>query len=241
MINTRHNSKIIFSGLEGSGKSLKMASYVVSAVKRNGRYYKITGVVRPIYSNMRFSSKLESMAHSRGVPIVYWENLEELVGLSGCDIFIDEIGTYFDARLWTELPLSVRRWLAQCDKAGVILYGTAQDFAQVDKSFRRLVKKLVHCTKFVGSPRPHISYPPVRFPWGLFFMRNINPKAYKEDNPQPEGKGLLGGGFPVPFLLHKEDYQVYDTNAGVQESKPLPLRHLVRTCLTCGKVAISHS
>jgi len=47
--------KVIFSGLESSGKSLKLAMTVVDLVHRNAKWNKITGKSRPIVSNMRFS------------------------------------------------------------------------------------------------------------------------------------------------------------------------------------------
>lgn len=232
----RNASKIIFSGLEGSGKSLKMAEYADRVLSLNAKYLKITGYARPIFSNMRFSQVFWDRALKKGIPIIYWTNLEDLVGLAGCDIFIDEIGTYFDSRLWTELSLDVRRWLAQCDKNGVNIYGTAQDFAQVDKAFRRLVKKLLHITKIIGSPRPHWSYPPVNFAYGLFMVRDVDPRSYKEDDPK-----LDKSGFPGFFLLHKEFYSIFDTNQAVDRSKPLPLKHLARSCPDCGVVKLTHS
>lgn len=232
----RKASKIIFSGLEGSGKSLRLARVCNIILKDNIYYYSKTGVPRPIFTNMRFSSAFLKKAEEENISIKYWTNLDELVGLTGCDIFIDEIGTYFDSRLWSELPLSVRRWLAQCDKNGVNIYGTAQDFAQVDKSFRRLVSKLYHVKKVFGSPRPHLTYPDIKYPFGLFMIRELDPVGYKEDDAK-----LDKSGFPSFFLLDKDDYSIYSTNQGVEESKALPLRHLDRVCLTCGFTKVTHS
>ena len=235
----RYSSKIIFDGQEGSGKTLRMARYAVLALNANAHYYKKTGVPRPLYSNFQFSRAFEDRARAFGIPIHYWKNLDELVGLDGCDIFIDEIGTYFDSRLWTDLPLSVRRWIAQCDKSGVNMYGTAQDFAQIDKSFRRLVKRLYRVRKLLGSPRPHPTYPPVKRPWGLFNMIPLDPKGYTEDEPKLEG-GFFSWLFGF-FRLHRRDYSVFDTNAKVDESAPMPLKHVERACLTCGVKKVVHS
>lgn len=232
----RNASKVIFTGLEGSGKSLRMARYVYYALRRNNRFLKKTGIPRPIYSNMHFSDSFHTLADKYGIPIIYWKDIDELVGLSGCDVFIDEIGTYFDSRLWTELSLDVRRWIAQCDKNGVNIYGTAQDFAQVDKAFRRLVKQLYYVSKIAGSPRPHISYPPVRLAWGLFMLRSLDPRGYKEDEPK-----LDKTGFPSFFLLHKEDYSIYNTNQAIEKSAPAPLKHIERSCPDCGIKKVFHS
>jgi len=229
------NSKIIFAGYEGSGKSLKMSAYVIRALEDNARYFKKTGIARPIYSNMQFSQKFHARADKKKIPIVYWRNLDDIVGLSGCDIFIDEIGAYFDSRLWSELSLDIRRWIAQCDKNGVNIYGTAQDFAQVDKSFRRLVRRLISVRKILGSPRPHPSYPKVKHPWGLFMVRDLDPAGYKEDEPK-----LAGMGIPGFFRLKSKYYSIFDTNAGVELSKPLPLKHVARKCPDCGVVVVKH-
>lgn len=224
----RKYSKVIFDGQEGSGKTLRMARFAVRTRNRNIRYLKKTGIARPLYSNFKFSHAFEQVCFSKGIKIVYWSNLDELVGLTGCDIFIDEIGTYFDSRLWVDLSLDVRRWLAQCDKNGVFIYGTAQDFAQVDKSFRRLVKRLYRVSKIFGSPRPHPSFPPVTMPWGLFNATPIKSKGYDEDevNLKRDFWSYLFGF----FFLQKADYSVFDTNATVTESKPMPLKHVERFC-----------
>jgi hypothetical protein len=232
----RKASKIIFSGLEGSGKSLRLAYLARAVLKSNAYFLTKTNIARPIYTNIKFSDVFKELAKSKGIPIIEWSNLDELVGVSGCDIFIDEIGTYFDSRLWTELPLTVRRWIAQCDKNGVNIYGTAQDFAQVDKSFRRLVSKLYHIKKVMGSARPHVTYPTIRFPWGLFMTRELDPRGYKEDDPK-----LDKAGFPSFFLLDKADYSIYSTSQSIEMSKALPLRHLVRACLVCGLEKVTHS
>lgn len=232
----RKAPKIIYSGLEGSGKSLRLARLARIVLKDNTYYLKKTGSPRPIYTNMMFSDSYKSKAEKSGIPIIEWSNLEDLIGLTGCDIFIDEIGTYFDSRLWSELPLSVRRWIAQCDKNGVNIYGTAQDFAQVDKSFRRLVSKLYHVSKVFGSPRPHPSYPVVKRPYGFFMVRSLDPRGYKEDEPKLDKSGL-----PSFFLLDEIDYLVYSTNQSIEMSKSLPLRHAVRSCKTCGLEKVVHS
>lgn len=222
----RDASKIIFDGQEGSGKTLRMARYAVKALYQNKSYFKKTGNARPIYSNFKFSQKFEDKAASFGIPIIYWNDLSQLVGTTGCDIFIDEIGTYFDSRLWADLSLDIRRWLAQCDKNGVNIYGTAQDFAQVDKAFRRLVKKLFRVTKIMGTPRPHPTYPRVKHPWGPFNASPLDPKGYKEDDPKLSGSFLSYiAGF---FWLSSDDYNVFNTNDAVVESAPLPLKRVVR-------------
>lgn len=244
MLHKKLASKIIFAGLEGSGKSLRLAHMANIVLTNNIYFFKKTGIPRDIWTNIKFSDDFVTYAYSKGIEIKEWTNLEELIGLEGCDIFIDEIGTYFDSRLWSELPLTVRRWIAQCDKNGVNIYGTAQDFAQIDKSFRRLVSTLYQVRKLMGSSRPHRTYPLIKRPWGVFLLRQLDARGYKEDAvPPPVGSKApsIYKGWPSFFLLHKVDYSVYSTNQGILESKALPLRHLLRVCKVCGLEKVVHS
>ena len=47
--------KVIFSGLESSGKSLRLAMIAGWLVERNSKWYQLTGIKRPILSNLYFS------------------------------------------------------------------------------------------------------------------------------------------------------------------------------------------
>jgi len=238
MFHIRQASKIIFTGKEGSGKSLRLA-FLARVVLDNNIYWKgITGKSRPIYTNMLFSDEYKKRASDNGIKVIEWQKLSSLVGLTGCDVFIDEIGIYFDSRLWAELPLAVRHWIAQCDKNGVNIYGTAQGFDQIDNSFRRLVTKLYHVNKVVGSSRPHPTYPPVKYPWGVFFTRDIPPADYKAKDPT-----LVAKGWPSVFLLSKQDYGVYNTNQKVEWVKDRECEHEVWKCSTegCGYIRVKHS
>jgi len=139
--------------------------------------------------------------------------------------------------MWVDLSLDVRRWLAQASKLGVDMFGTAQDFAQVDKSFRRLVNQLEHVVKFVGSGRPTPSRPRVKRPWGLCLLWELNPRAYDEDN-----KEVIGFmGFPTPFFISKKDTSIYDTRQLQEKSTPPPLAHTARECKVCGKTVVTHA
>ncbi len=219
--------KVIFSGLESSGKSLKLAMTAVMLVERNAKWNKITGKNRPIVSNMRFASHFEEWARTMKVEIRYWKDLEELIQYDEADIICDEVGTYFDARAWTDISLEVRRWLQQGAKAGIEFYGGAQDFAQVDKSFRRLVQPgdLIHITKLMGSRRPSATKPPVRRIWGVCLVQSLNPQGYNEDSKQFESSGL-----PSFFFIRKEYTGIFNTQQKILKGTPPPLQHIDRTC-----------
>jgi len=239
--------KVIFSGLESSGKSLKLAMTAAEIAHRNfkwfekqkrdyehlgaerfkEKYEKDAPKVRPIVSNLQFSDVFyEHVTKELGVPITYWTNLDDLIKMEHCDIFIDEVGNYFDSRLWTDLSLDARRWLTQGAKTGIEMYGTAQDFAQVDKAFRRLVNDLIHITKAFGSRRPSPTKPPVKYIWGLCMGRALDPQGYDED------KKKFAGSFAIPhfFAIRRQACEIFDTTQKIVRSKPTPYRHIEKEC-----------
>jgi len=220
--------KKIFSGYESSGKSLMLADTAKELVYRNSAWAKKTGVTRPIWSNIAFSPDFfEWATKEMRIPIYYWKDLIQIVGKDECDIICDEVGNYFDARMWADLSLDVRRWLTQGAKTGVHFYGGAQDFAQVDKSFRRLVQPgdLVHVTKLIGSARPSKSMPPVRYIWGVMTLQNLDPSGYNEDKKKFESSGL-----PRVRFIRRAMCQIFDTNQRLERSALPPLQHQERFC-----------
>lgn len=229
--------KVIVSGLESQGKSLKLAMIVVDLAYRNAEVYKKFGIIRPIASNLYFSKEFyDYVTEQLKIPIIYWDNLDDLVKLEHCDVIIDEVGNYFDSRLWADLSLEVRVWLTQGAKCGVDIYGSAQDFAQVDKSFRRLVNHLFEVTKIVGSDRPSVTKPKVDRIWGICMLRTLNPKAYNEDRKEFES-----GWLPSFFLIDKVYCSIFDTTQKIKRSKPLCFRHEVRECSSCDFKKVIHA
>jgi hypothetical protein len=228
--------KIIYSGLESSGKSLFLAREAERILLRNAKWFKQSGITRTIRSNIKFSYWFETRAMELHIPLVYWENLEDIVGQADCDIFIDEIGTYFDARTWEDLTLSTRRWIAQASKLGVEMYGAAQDFAQVDKSYRRLVNELWYIKKLIGSTRPSNTRTPVKQIWGVCRMRSLDPRNYSEDDNVFRSVDL----FPKFFFIRRHDCELFDTRQMIKRSASQPFLHEERVCPTCGFTKVSH-
>jgi len=223
-------SKRIYVGLEGSGKSLMMARESVDNVYRNARWQRITGIPRPIIGNLAWSQWFIDFANSKGVEVKKWQHISDLPTLTECDLYIDELGTYFDSRSFADLPLNVRLWLAQAEKMGVYIIGGAQDFGQVDLSFRRLCKEVFEIKKVIGSRRPMKTAPPVKFPFGVCFKWRLDPRSFDGDQAEMKHIGLL----PIPFLIRKKDLRVFDTSARVNLSEAPPLQKTVRVCLEDG-------
>lgn len=220
--------KVIFSGLESSGKSLKLAMVAAEIAHRNFKWKEKSGVCRPLASNMKFSPAFEQYVKEElGLPIIYWSNIDELIKLENVDVFIDEVANYFDARLWTDLSLDARRWLTQGAKTGVEIYGSAQDFAQVDKSFRRLVNELHHIRKIMGSRRPSPTKPPVERIWGLCMVSELDPQGYDEDKSKFSNRGLVDFSF---FFIERKYCEIFDTNQKIIRSNPSAYKHIERSC-----------
>jgi len=223
-------SKTIFSGAEDSGKSYQLALHAGKIVERNARWLKITGNPRPIRSNLEFQPWFQEFAAERGVPIYYWKDIETWVDFRDCDMIIDEIGAYLDSRNFKDLPLDVRLWLAQASKLGVDMYGSAQDFAQVDVSFRRLVSSenggLFHITKMMGSQRPAATKPPIKRIWGICAMRQLDPVAYDETSKKFNSKLAL----PQFFFIREQICNIFDTTKRIPKTAPPPYKHVARPC-----------
>lgn len=213
---------VIFSGLPGSGKSLKLADTAISIFERNRKWYKKTGILRKVYLNLKMSETVEK--EYEGL-FEYWTDLRQLTPLRDVDILIDEVATYFDARLWETLSLEMRRFLAQHRKFGIEIYGTTQDFAQVDKSFRRLTSNLLYLTKLFGSNDISPTRPNLNFIWGVSSIRELDPTVYDEQKSK-----FASVGIPRFMLITRAATSVFDTRAEVKMSNALPLKHIDRVC-----------
>lgn len=226
---------LILTGLPGSGKSYKLGQIVTDILHRNQRAYEkakklhdADGVKYPAPRMRMLFTNLQLKPHVEGFypgQIVYWTELRQLTPLRDCDVIIDEVATYFDARLWETLSLEMRRWLAQHRKFGIEIYGTSQDFAQVDKAFRRLTSDLQYLVKVAGSRDISATKPPPRWIWGVVMVRELDPTVYDEQKSK-----FASTGFPSFMLITRAGVEIFDTRAEVKLSSALPLKHLEKAC-----------
>jgi len=223
--------KTMYIGKEGSGKTLLMGGETERLIFRNARLLKQTGIPRPIVSNIAYSDDLRWLAHDKGVPLYQWQHIAELEKMTECDLFIDEVGAYFDSRTFEFLPLSTRLWLAQAQKLGVHIFGGAQDWAQIDVSFRRLVNRIYEVKKLIGTRRPSRTMPAGRIKFAVSLMWRLSPNA-NSDLAEVKPVSL----FPTPIFMTLKDMERFNTNSRVLESKPPPLRKLVQVCEEDGYV-----
>jgi len=234
---------VIFTGLPGSGKSYKLGKTVIEILYRNRAYHEkmlkayamtpdffipvgellpVPPAPRLVWSNLKMSQAVEE--EFKGY-IKYYTELKALPPLRDCDVVMDEVSAYFDSRLWETLSLEMRRWLAQHRKMGIDIYGTAQDFAQVDKAFRRLTSDLLYLTKIAGSRDISATRPAPRFIWGVSLVRHLDPTVYDEQKSK-----FAPAGFPSFMWISRAGTQIFDTRAEVALSSALPLKHIDKEC-----------
>lgn len=226
---------VVFTGLPGSGKSLKLARVLVDVLYRNKKFYEkqcrqfekgklsVYPKVRELWTNLQLKPDIEAEFPGQ---IKYWKDLRQLTPLRDVDVAVDEIATYFDARLWETLSLEMRRWLAQHRKFGIEIYGTAQDFAQTDKAFRRLTSNLFYLRKMIGSADISPTRPAPKFIWGVVFVSELDPTTYDEQKSKFGSQGSL----PSLMLITRRATEVFDTRAEVKLSSALPLKHIDKAC-----------
>lgn len=213
---------VIFSGLPGSGKSAKLARTAIDILYRNKKWFEKTGLRRKLWTNLKLSSEVE---HEFSEYIQYWTDLRQLTVLRDVDVLIDEVATYFDARLWETLSLEMRRWLAQHRKFGIEIYGTTQDFAQVDKAFRRLTSHLLYLRKVIGTRDLSPTRPAPKYVFVLSIIQELDPTKYDELLSKFQNTGI-----PRFMVITRRYVEIFDTRAEVQLSKALPLKHIERVC-----------
>jgi len=224
----------IYTGRAGAGKSLSMAEELLRKLKRNFNYFKRSKKIRPIYSNLHLAPHIiehyKNLYNTgeQGEFLRYYLDSSELLEVRDADVFIDEIGTYFDAQEYKNMSPQLKRWIQQHRKRGVEITATAQDFAQIDKSFRRLTDKVYYNVKVIGSRDVSATKPPPKYIWGLIIQREINPTDYNEDDKQHQAQGFF------PFLITRKKTEVFDTTQDISPSYQTEFKHLTRICKTCG-------
>jgi len=229
----------LYTGLTGSGKSLALAEDVIRIAYRNARIYRKTGTLRRIFSNLLFVEEF-TQQFPPGM-FVYFKDPFTLPEIAhGCDIIFDEISLYLDSTQWALCPPEFKQFLRQHRKRGNIdIYGTAQDFDTVDVTLRRLVHKLTHAQKLIGSPNPSIEQPVIKTIWGICWYRDVKRESFKKGGNNYEYEGLFGifGEFR---WISREACSIYDTTQEMVDVEYPPLRHIHRKCDTCEFETTSH-
>jgi len=221
----------IFVGLPGSGKTLKLARISLKLFKRNTKYYKKTGIIRKIYSNVKYSEEIETKYKDY---IHYWTELDELWKSRDADIIWQEMGAYLDSNDYKIVPRELKRWLQLHRHYGIDIYGDTQDFPMIDISVRRITNSVFRLAKVFGTRDKSATRPQVKRPWGVILNFQIDPETFGEESMEYKYKG-----WKIDLITPKI-CKVFDSYADLDYDKDVPLEHRVRECPTCGKVHITH-
>jgi len=218
--------KIVFTGLESSGKSLKLSKVAEVIRKRNMRWFKVVGIKRTMAFNSPMSPEFIKLIEDSNINYFYFKNLDDILYLEECDIFIDELIKFFPASQ-SSLSMEQLHFITQGAKSGINIYASSQDFSQVHKQFRLLVNEVHVIKKIIGSRRPMKTAPPVDTIWGLCFMREVLPSSFKGDSVTMETVGI-----PSLFFIQKEDTERFDTSYKVPLTT-LPIKKVRKQVEVC--------
>lgn len=210
--------KLVYTGIESSGKSLQLSIKAEEILRRNIRWLRITGIPRTMAFDSPMSSDFIQRITDAGLKYVKFSNLTDVLHMSESDIFINELIKYFPASGSNSLSNEQLDFLTQGAKNGVDIYAASQDFSQVHKQFRLLCNEVYVVTKLIGSRRPVKSAPPVKHIWGVCMIRQVNPSSFKGDSATMDSISVI----PSFTVIQREDCERFDTSYKVPLSQLPP-------------------
>jgi len=220
-------SKVIYTGIESSGKSLLLSRQAEIVRKRNKQWYKITGIKRIMAFNSPMSSDFIFSIEKSGSTYLFFKNLDDIVYLEEADIFIDEVIKFFPAGQ-NSLSNEQLHFITQGAKSGICLWGASQDFSQVHKQFRRLVNQVFYVKKIIGSRRPMKTAPPVHTVWGVCTIAQVDPHSFRGDDASMIE---LKHSFHY-FFITRRDISRFDTSYKIPMSD-LPVKRVRKQVERC--------
>lgn len=221
-------SKVIFTGIESSGKSLLLSRQAERVRVRNKFWYKQVKVKRIMAFNSPMSQAFIDKVNEFSF-YLFFKDLDEIIYLQEADIFIDEVVKFFPSSV-NSLTNEQLHFITQGAKSGICLWGASQDFSQVHKQFRRLVNQVFLVKKIIGSSRPMKTAPPVSLVWGICSKTPVDPKSFKGDD---SSMVEIKSGFTLNFFfILKKDIERFDTSYKIPLSK-LPRKKLRKQVEFC--------
>jgi hypothetical protein len=141
---------VLICGLPGSGKSLYQLVYGLRLANKL-RSTIVSNVPFDFPALRRYCGMMQYgwLAHCIDNNLIHVlpgvENVSDLFRFRNAVLLIDEAGVFFPARSFASIPKSVLVDLAQTRKGGLNIVSACQYFEQVDKSFRMLATRAIHC------------------------------------------------------------------------------------------------
>ena len=215
--------KIVYTGIESSGKSLLLSRQAEKVRQRNIKWFKVTGLKRTMAFNSPMNPNFIKLIEDSNINYLSFKNLDDILYLEECDIFIDELIKYFPASGSNSLTNEQLHFITQGAKSGIHLWGASQDFSQVHKQFRLLVNEVYIIKKLIGSRRPMKTAPPVTKVWGICSKQKVAPQSFKGDSTSMDE---VQGGLSL-FFIKRDDVERFDTSYKIPLTK-LPVRKIRR-------------
>jgi len=219
---SRQLKATLFVGSKGSGKSLLMAylgnELFKSYEKQVIRYPDLK--IRAIYSQSKFSQELENKY--LGKHLFYWEKPHELYTVKNADIFWDEIQDDLPTASWKDVHPDTKKIFSHLRKRGNRLFANAQNFEDIDISFKRQVDRVFAIYKLMGSKDISASLPAPRRIWGLIFITEYSPLEMRKEEPQRMTKRF---GIRRLLRITKKRISFYDTNLEIVKNRGGEFEH----------------
>jgi len=232
LFNAEQRIVFILTGLGDNGKSLYMADTIYENLCLYKYWWEngITKIPRYIALNPKTMKMAKHVEEDFGIwpngYIRYYNGLKELSELSQCDVVLDELSTNFNSRRWADMSQEIIDWFNTLGHNGIFIYGTAQNFLDVDITIRRKTQNVIALSKLCGSRRPAPSMPPVKRIWGVIIKTDIHYTEIDKD----ETKRKLDKRSIRPFLITKFRCGLYDTLQKIETAEFPPYHHVNRGC-----------
>lgn len=206
-------SIVIYTGKPGHGKTIALMREFVKVCKKNEKIFNETGFRRRVKTSILPSPSLYARY---AFYIEIFNDLDWLPYERDCDIFIDEMGSYFDSRQWASLAPEVIHALRLHRHRGIDIYGATQEFSQVDLTIRRLTTRLYRSKKWWSTKEP-VKGQKQSFALMIATVGTVKPEHREIDTEfqETEQNHLC--------IYDKDDFNLYDTH---QEVSMVPLSPL---------------
>jgi hypothetical protein len=177
---------------------------------------------RRVATNMRLS---EAQIKLMGEYLFYWSDLEQVIQLKDCDLVIDEIAEFFDAREFEMMSRSVKKFLSQYRRLGIYIYGNTQHWSMIDKRARLMFTHVFKMVKVIGNSDPSPTRPPIKSIWGFGLVLPV--ENFESDDEKMMKLDWFGFKH---FFVNRQHIEMYDTREIISNREYPPLKHIVRKC-----------
>jgi hypothetical protein len=240
----------VITGKNGHGKTAYMVSIIRQALKADQKVF----LNFKIYPEKMFKRNVpqegdivnEEDRNDPNKRILYWANFSDWKYFNNGVVFVDEGLIYFNARNWESLPAEMQRRLVQHRKDSIDVWLNIAHYSFMEKTIRILCERFINIRLFLGSPKFKKSWIPrisriyeYELPT-LIRCENLGIDPYAM-TAEEKKKLNVSPIWQQWYWIKSKMFPWYDTTLKVSESTGLEMEHRERTCLTCGKVAISHA